>query len=159
MKTTVFGGGIPWGPDVRKLLDKFGTPEPGLITHEEIGEEIGEDWRSARYRGVVSSWRKHLWSEMNIDTHAESGEGIRILTEVERVECTTRDFRGVVRKTRRAYTRGGSIQAVKLDDVSRRKHDHLMRAVGAVVTSATENAKSLTAALRSPDRLPQKKTG
>jgi hypothetical protein len=158
-KATAFFGGVPWEPDVRRLLNAFGTPKPGLITHEKIEAVIDADWRSDRYRGVVGAWRKHLRREMNIDTDADPGKGIRILTERERIEVTTRDFRGVVRKTRKTFIRGGAVEVTKLDDISRRKHDHLMHAVANTVAVATTSAKQLTSALKSPPQLPRRSHG
>src|SRR5262245_53413982 len=94
-------GGIPTEPDVRRLMDRFCAPEPGVIPHEEIEKEIREESDSSRYRTIVSAWRRRLRREHNIDTSAEPGHGIRILTEPERVDVSKRDLgrgvRGIVR--------------------------------------------------------------
>jgi len=57
----IFRGGVPLEPDVRKLIDRFGTPnENALIPYDEIARLISAAYDTNRFRSVVRAWRKQL---------------------------------------------------------------------------------------------------
>jgi len=152
-----FFGGIPTGPDVKKLEQKYGSPEPGIIRHEDIEAVISEQRNSARYRCVVGAWRSRLLREDNIATKAEPAIGIRILTEQERVDEAQRHLGLSARRVLRDHRWAMMIDASKLDELSLRKRDHLIRASAAMAESAATNVKALAAVLKAPAQLPRAK--
>jgi len=105
----VFFGGVPTEPDVRKLVDRFGTPEPGIIAHEDVEAVLGHGRLTSRYRTVVWVWRRRLFRQSNIDMIAEPGVGFRVLTSGERVDVCVRDLGQTVTKLRRGGRRHASI--------------------------------------------------
>lgn len=152
----VYFGGIPTEPDVRKLMDHFGVPQPGLIAHEVLEQLVGHEHTSSRYVTVVGAWRKKLLREFNVASKAEPGDGIKILTEPERVEESRRRLGQSARQAARDHRWALMIDASKLDDVARKKLDHTLRATAAVATAAAVNIKELATALKAPAQLPRK---
>jgi hypothetical protein len=157
MTTTLYFGGIPTGPDVKRLLERFGSPAPGLIPYEEIERAIDERRGHSRFRTVVIAWRHRLLRESNIATRAEAGEGIRILTEPERVDEGKRMIGLSARRVLAQHRWNLMIDVTKLDELARRKHDHLVRYSLALATSAQTGMKQLNAALKVPEQLPRGK--
>lgn len=104
----VLSKGVPCGPDVRKLLDAFGAPQPGdQIEHTEVEDALGTiRYRSERYKTVVAAWRKTLLEKHNVDLQAVPGVGYRALNDEERVDAgvtgSKRGLRQIVRSTRRS---------------------------------------------------------
>lgn len=117
-----FFGGVPTDPDVKKLEAQFGMPTPGtLISHHDIAACIGVPWRSSRYRTVVDRWRRKLMRESNVDTGAEPGVGIKVLTPPERLVASEKDFKGAVVDIGRAGTRITAIPAEGLTEPERER--------------------------------------
>lgn len=151
----VFFGGIPSAADVKKLVDHFGKPEPGLIPYAEIAEVLDLEWRTSRFKLIVTNWRKSLIRECNIDTIAEPGMGIRVLKVGERLDVTHKDLKTAIRKGRRAFIRLNSIPVAECNELERRKYDHQMRHTQAIVIASTTHAKELTASLKREMILPR----
>lgn len=151
----IFRGGIPYGPQVAKLVTHFGTPSPGVIEHGSIEGVIGEKWRSTRYRQVVGAWRRKMLREWNVGTKAEMGEGIRVLTEAERVEEGRRMVGQNARHVLRAHRWVLMVDAAKLDDVAKKRHEHLTLFSARMSEAASTNAKALAETLKAPAQLPR----
>lgn len=154
-KAKLFFGGVPTAPDVERIVKAIGIPEPGLIPHSALEEIVGCGYRSARYRSVVSAWRTRLRKEHNIGTDAEPGEGIRVLTAKEWSERQSRQHRGAVRHAVRVHNEAVLVPVADLDDVTRRKHDHLLRATATLGQAAIESGTELRKALRSRSQNPK----
>jgi len=154
-KSTLYFGGIPTDPEVRKLAERFGVPEPGLLSHASIETTIGQKRDSSRYHTIVHAWRSKLLREHNVGTAAEPGEGIRILTEPERVEESRRQLGLSARQVVRTHRWALMIDVSKLDDVALRKHDHVLRASAAAAGAMAGTVKELANALKAPAQLPR----
>ena len=152
----LYFGGIPTEPDVRKLFERFGTPQPGLLAHETIESVIREKHTAGRYRTIVGSWRRKLLREYNVATKAEPGEGIRVLTEPERVDEGRALLGKSARQIVRAHRWSVMIDATKLDDISRRKLDHTVRASATAAAAVTGSIRELSSALKAAPQLPRK---
>lgn len=122
MSDRVFLGGVPVAPDVDKLFEAFGLPAKGIVfTYRELEEVLGILMDSNRFTSVLNSWRKRLLREHNLVTEAVRGEGVRILTESQRVGHVVHRNRSAYRQARKAYVIGYSTDVGKLSDVEKSK--------------------------------------
>lgn len=161
-QTQVYFGGVPTEPDVQKLVDKFGVPAPGVIAHADLEKVLGLTVKESRYRTVVGAWRGRLLREHNVASVAAIGEGIRILTEPERVEYGRRTFGLTARKVVRNHRWAMMIDASKLSETEKVRCAHLVRATAAGAAAMVTTHKDLSIALKVPEQLPNRhetKTG
>lgn len=155
----MFFGGLPYGPDVAKLVAKFGVPAVGaLISHEDIADCIGHDWKTARYTGVVASWRSKLRRDHNIDTAAEVGVGVKILTGQERIDASEGDFKASTRQLRRAAVRISVTPEDGLTDDQKKRRGHLQEVTARVYMAQANEHKSLRPP-QAPPALPRRSAG
>lgn len=155
MAGKLFFGGVPTGPEVDKLLEKFGAPEPGVISHEQIEGVIGQRRDSSRYHTIVTQWRRRLLKDRNLDTSAELGVGVRILSEPERVDVSAKDLCGASRKAIKAYRRASVIRSEMLDEVSRKKLDFVKHAGGQSIEAVGTAVREMSNALRAVAQMPR----
>lgn len=146
-ESNLFLGGIPTDIELKALLDKFGAPDPGLISYSEIEQAVNVDRDTHRFRTIVTRWRKKLFRDYNIDTAAAKNEGIRILTEPERVDESESAFGRSAKGIVRAHVRVRSVRSETLDTRTLKKHEHLVRATlvatDAIKTAARDYARAL----------------
>lgn len=123
-------GGLPYGPDVRKLEEAFPTPEEGqIIGHDEFEKVLKMKRGSARYYGVINKWRGNstsksgLFPERDIDTEWISGVGLKVLAPAERLHHGERDTRASIRHRTRARNRTLATPRDRLDDIGQRRYD------------------------------------
>jgi len=129
MKT--YFGGMPTGPDVRKLTKAVGCPAEGsLITHEQLEQILEETRTSGRYRVVVTAWRKKLLADHNVDTEAEHGQGLRVLRAEERISKGIQGVQAGVRKQLRSIKRADRVQT---DNDDLLKKQTILRRYGAAL--------------------------
>jgi hypothetical protein len=137
------------------LLDKFGTPDAGLIDYKEIEKAISIPRARGRFRTVVVAWRSRLLRESNLASIAEPAEGIRFLTEAERVEVGRRMIGLSARRVRRTHRWHMLVDRTQLDDIAQHKLDHQLRCSLAMATSASMETQQLGSALKAPEQLPR----
>jgi hypothetical protein len=155
MTTKIFTGGIPYGPDIRKLEERVGVPTPGtLVTYTEIEMALGYSWRTPRFRGVVWAWRKKLMREANLDTFAEPASGIRVLTAEERVDVTCGDVKASARKVRRVAIRAESISVLEIKNAKKRDEALLVRRISRAMYESAANEIKALAPPPAPKSLP-----
>ena len=155
----LYFGGVPTAPDVERLIEAFGVPEPGLIEHGRIEAVIHENHGTRRYDTVVKKWRERLFKEHNVATWAEPGDGVRVLTAQEWSERTRWKGRRAVREVVDGTNFGAALPAEKLNDIERHKHEHTMRFFTFLGQSALSAHRDLRKALRSPEQLPRLTAG
>lgn len=148
-----FFGGVPTAPDVEKLLEHFGVPQPGVITYSDLSEVLGMRWRTARFRSVVDAWRHRLRREHNISTRAELGEGIRILAEHERADVARDQLRRGARSSAKAVREVRDTRIEQLDEKQRAHHDHVAMVAERIFHATTEAVRQITPP-RAPRQLP-----
>jgi hypothetical protein len=149
-------GGLSAEPEVKKLIEKFGAPPPGVITHTDIEAVIGCTRKTSRYRTITTSWRKRLRREYLIDTEAETGIGIRILTEPERVDASAGNFRRGTRQNGKGWIRAKMIRPELLDSTNLRRYDFLLIAGAKIMAGATAGVKELTTGFKSIAQMPRR---
>lgn len=155
-KAKPYFGGIPYGPQVNRLKDKFPKPEEGTVfTHGELEGIISEPIGTQRYYGVVNSWRTYLLHDLGIDSAWLPGEGLKILNPAERLKVGEDQFRQGLRKTRRAFRRTAIIPRERLDDLGRQRFDHQMKVMAKLSTAAVEAGRGLAIDLAPVKSLPK----
>lgn len=136
--------GIPTEADVRKLVDKFGTPEPGtIISWDKIETALGIKKESNRFRTVVVSWRKQLWNQHNCLMSAKRGEGLECLDPRGRVANSAGSYKSGLRKIGRASRIVERTNTEGLTPDDRRVADHIRNAGAAIRLLAATKAKEL----------------
>lgn len=111
MASKMFFGGMPTGPDVRKLIAAFGKPTPGTeITHEEIEAVLSITRKESRYSVVTLAWRKQLLKDDSIDIGAVNGIGFRALIDSERVSNGVSGVQQGARKQMRSIKRATMLE-------------------------------------------------
>jgi hypothetical protein len=149
---TIFGGGIPTEPDVRKLMDAFGVPiEGALFSHESISRIIECHPKSHRYRSVTTAWRKKLEHEHNVVLIAERGYGLKAATPDDRVEHGHGKLRSGQRITRRAYRVIGTTDLSRATPANRKQAERDLSVAKAIMTAARIESRKFRPELPAPD--------
>jgi hypothetical protein len=158
-------GGLPYGPQVRKLEELYPKPEEDLmLIHEQIEKIIGEPKGTQRYYGIVDSWRKKLFNELGIDSAWLPGQGLKILQPSERLHASESDFKFGLRKTKRAVKRLAATPRDRLDAIGQQRYDHAAIVMAKIKGEADMAQKQLAIDLAPVKSLPRptlvdKKTG
>ncbi len=147
----LFLNGIPTGPDVEKLMERFGVPQPGVIPYADIEAVLGKTWRDHRFTTVRIAWLKRLQREHNVSTEMEPGVGVRVLAEAERIGKSVKGLRRGTRHIRKAAIEVRSIRTDRLTAVERVQADNTARVAMALYEAGAQGVKSLAP----PRPLPQ----
>lgn len=151
-------GGLPYGPQVRKLEDNYPVPEENrIISHNELSEIIGENHGTKRYYGVINSWRKTLLNELGIDTAWLPSEGLKILDPSDRLHHSEADFKSSLRKAKRSVRRLAATPRDRLDDIGKRRYDHAAIVMAKIKLEAEHAQKQLAIDLAPVKSLPKPK--
>lgn len=140
-----FNSGIPTGPDVDRLIAKFGVPTAGTVmTYAEISAAIGEAKGTHRFNSVTNAWRKRLYNAHNVLLSAVAKVGYEALANTKRVTVATGKFKHGLRAVRRAATVAAKTDTDGLSTNDVRTRDHII-GVGAKLTlvAATEARSAL----------------
>lgn len=149
----LFFGGVPTGPDVDRIFEALGVPEPGIVGHETLAAIIGEEPASSRYRTVVKAWRDRLFNDHNVATDHERGIGVKVLTPEEWVRVEGLRGRGVTRHAVKVHNFGAAVPVAELDARSLAVHDHQQRFLTVVAETALREHRDLRKALRAPKQI------
>lgn len=141
MKPAQLVNGIPYGPDVRKLEEAFPNPEEDqVITSEEFEKVIRTPAKTARFYGVINTWRRRLRTDRNIDTEWVQGVGVKILNPADRLKVSEGNIKQGIRHTGRAFRRLAITPRERLDATGQQRYDHQLQ-VAAKLTAAGRDAK------------------
>lgn len=133
-------------------------PDGREVTHEQIEAVLKEPRVSARYRRVVTKWRRRLFTERRVylDGQTALGRGFVALTPDEMVRFANRRVREAGRRIRKAIAVAAAPNDAELSEDVRR-YRGLLEA--AMVKMANENRSTLRAvskALVPMKQLPRK---
>ena len=118
-------GGVPLAPEVKKLLDVFGVPEPdALIPYERIEEVLGRKRDTHRFRSVIASWKRALNREHNRIMRAAQNEGYYALNAPDRVAEVESQTRAGARHLKTGLSIAMRTDEAKLDEVQRARLTH-----------------------------------
>jgi hypothetical protein len=125
---TVFLGGIPTEPDVKRLEEALGVPEEGAVVSWEALEGVLHDHRRAhRFLTVVNAWRRKLHREHNVVMVAVRGEGLMSAPPDVRLDSGARRIRSGFRSIFRAGTVLEGTDRNRLTTDQRKALDHNLR--------------------------------
>jgi hypothetical protein len=154
-KMKIFLAGIPTEPDVRMLMERFNDYTPGNeVSYVEIAEALHVEVRSCRFEVVLSAWRKRIRKEENV-TFKRIGDRIRFLEEMERIQEGAAAYRQGAKKQIRAYGDISMVRTEKLDELGRKKADHIKRVMEKNLESQRGAVKEIAETLRPPKQLPR----
>lgn len=109
MQAKIYNGGVPYAPDLKRLTDAFGVPEPGtLVTYEEMRAALDREVEESRFRGLVAAWRNSLEREHNVLFDAVPNVGLQALDGTGRVRHVQSKFRRGARAIRKATIRAAA---------------------------------------------------
>ena len=138
----MFFGGMPTGPDVRKLMKAFAALSEGdEITHESVESVLEIVRRDSRYKTVTTAWRRQLLKDRNIELAAIANIGFRALTPSERVSGAVAGIRYGVRKVARSVNKVTSVETT--DPLLIHKRDHMRKLGNALIQSATAGMREI----------------
>ena len=86
MNGDTFKGGIPYGPDLKRLREAYPSDtlvEGLLIDHATLEGILGEQRGTGRYYGVINSWKAKELNKNGIYIAWEPGDGLKVLTPAE----------------------------------------------------------------------------
>lgn len=154
-------GGLPTGPEVRKLQERFPNMESLIgttIPHEDIEETIGVKRNESRYRTITNAWRKRVAKDTNGrvqmrgDLREYVGVGLRVLSDGEMVEYHTDLKQSMVRKGRKAYVVLANTEESNLTDEQKRIRSHGLHAMKMIQTAMIESRKFIPEPPKPPER-------
>ena len=135
--TSLYFNGLPTGPVVKKLEEKYPNIEDlrgTTLPHEELEAVIGEKRTASRYRTVLSAWRKKLLNESGIvlTGRGAGGEGYRVLSDDDQVSFSVSEQKSGGRKLRKAHVAVVNVDVEKLSPEKLKTREHMMISLGRI---------------------------
>ena len=112
---------------VDKLMEAIKPKTGDVYLHQDIAHAGDCEYPSHRYRSVITSWRKRLMRDLNVDIGAVVGIGYRVLDDNERVSFGIKNFSESVRAMGKSVNRIERADTKRLDDHHRRQQEHTKR--------------------------------
>jgi hypothetical protein len=161
MTDQLYFGGIPTGPEVRKLQEAFGNisdRKGTTIRHEDIEGIIDIPRDSNRYRTVINAWRRKVASESGVEIRGDLrevvGVGFRILSDSEQISfgVSLRNRGG--KKIRHSHRAIFNTDDKNLSAEERRIKEHGILAARHIHAAIVESRRFLPSAPDSPESRP-----
>lgn len=147
MKPASIANGVPTKPDVDKLLERFGVPDPGTeISYTDIVRVITCERGSFRFASVTNAWRKILDRNHNIILRAIPGKGFAAMTSADRVLYCGSKYKSGLRHVARSASVAERTNRTGLTENQTRSLDHLSRVGAAIRLSAAMEDRFLRGA-------------
>jgi hypothetical protein len=156
MSDGIVRNGVPYEPDIQKLLEAFPIIEPGqCIEYAEVSRVLGAGVNSQRFEGVTKAWRARLLRRDNFVLDRRRGQGFVRLTEQERSGQNVDEFG---RKIGQASRASRDMHRVSVGSFSERElatHTHRTNVIDRGLEALTSITKELAPprAVRSLPRL------
>jgi len=158
----IFKGGIPYGPDIKRLSEAFPVPEltEGLIISHPKLEAILEIARtSQRYYGVVNAWISKQKHDNGIIIKWQPSVGLKVLNPAEVLEFAETRTKQKAKQLGRSVKWFSWVDRKRLDDTGQKRLDHQMmvsaRMAQAVASAQKELAVELAPIKSLPKRIAQ----
>lgn len=156
----LYFGGLPTGPQVRKLEEAFPDIESlraSTIPHEEIEAAINEKRGTGRYKTVVDAWRRKVERNTGIVISGlgeAQGIGYRVLAHGEQVGFGVNKRKKASRYIRRGWAAVANTDDDRLSAQERDVKQHEMFAAGKLHALSIELRKPKPAAIEKPEAQP-----
>ncbi len=137
MESNLYFNGLPTGPAVKKLEEKWPDVESlrgTMLSHADLEALIGEKRTASRYRTVMSAWRRKLLNESGIvlTGRGAGGEGYRVLSDNDQVSFSVSEERGVGRKLRMCHVAVANVNPEKLSPEKLKIREYMMISMGRI---------------------------
>lgn len=137
--------GRPTRAQVEKMMAAFPSINRGdIIQHADIEKAMGEERKSARYRTILSKWRRRVLEERGIFLASELGVGLR----AQEPAAQLRTGAGFMKQAARRVTRGLAV-TVAVPDAE------LTPELRAARTKILERTRALASLARDESRFAQ----
>ncbi|MDX2187775.1 MAG: hypothetical protein SFV32_12640 [Opitutaceae bacterium] len=148
MTKLTFATGIPTEPDVKKLIEKFGTPTAGTkIAYSDIAEVIGEKVGSNRLHTVTTAWRKVLRNTHNILFRSIPNWGFEVMDNSSRILHAANRYKDGLKRISTSAKVAETTPVDGLSEDELRTRNHLSRVAGVIRLAAATEAKKLKSPL------------
>ena len=145
--TNLFFGGVPTGPDVRRLREAFpddDMPEGRVISYDEVEEVLGRERGSSRFETVTSIWRRVFERDTGRILHRVRQEGFKVIVDREKVQLAAQKISTAGRLSRRAVVVGSAVDRKNLTADELAAHEVLSKKAAALtLTASLRSAKSI----------------
>lgn len=131
-------GGVPYGPDIKKLEETFPASSLTIgrtIQKDEFASTIHEEWGTNRCMGVWAAFKKRMLSDHGVVLKPE-GEAIRVLDDNDRVDAVRGKLKTAARHVIGANRIGATVDRKKLDEDRARSLEVAERAAAGMLASA-----------------------
>jgi hypothetical protein len=119
MAGKIYRRGIPYAEALARLENAFPYLKDGdLFTHEQLEEIIGEPRGSNRYRGTLSSWRRHLRRRGYWPSGRGRAQGVGLML------CTPRERQAEGVNSAYKALKSSKVAVVAIDGVDTATYDH-----------------------------------
>ena len=139
-------GGVPVAPDVNRIREKF--PDSSLnagfiIYHGDIEALIGEDPKSARYRTVMSRWRRDVEASAGKVILAVRGVGFQVADDHAKYEESVSRGKTAIHHAKRALIVATLTDRDKLEEPERKRLDSVALVSGYLLVKSESETKRL----------------
>ncbi len=155
---SIFLGGMPYGPEVKKLEEAFPVPllvEGKKILHEQLEGILDLKRGSKRYYPIVNSWIKRRKNENAIVIVWEPKHGIAVLGPGEIMHVAETRTIQKLKQTGRAVRLYQYVDRKRLDAIGQQRLDHQLRMAAAIAESAARSKRDLASELAPVKSLPR----
>lgn len=136
----LFRGGVPLSPDVERLMQHFGDVAVGqVIEHAQLESVLGTHRRSARYRSVLTAFRKKMLQlrQRVLDGRCVPGVGLKCLTDEQTVGHIGDRMRSLRRETGRLRVKAATVDVGALSEIGRAGFEMEQRVMAAIHVAVT----------------------
>lgn len=157
--TKLFTGGIPYGPDVKRIVEALPVPsltEGTVITHEQLEEILGYKRGTSRYYGVINSWIGRQKNENSIFMRWEAATGIKVLDPAGLLNHGETKTRQKATQILRALNIFAWVDRNRLDANGQRRLDHQILVATKLRDAATSAKKELAVEIAPIKSLPKR---
>lgn len=153
MGTRIYLGGLPTAPIVKKLREAFDSTGPGeIISYQALADASGLKQKTSRFTTCLNAWRGEIRRQLNIETIAVAGEGIKLLAEGERADNSARTLKRGSRRVVKSYKQAAAIDTRKLTEEEKRVAGICLRVTEAMAEAVQRATKQLAVDLLDPKK-------
>lgn len=160
MSESIFRGGLPYAPDVNRLIEAFPVAqlaEGRLIKHGDIEVVIQSTRGSGRYYGVVNSWIGKMIAEHGIVIVWSVTEGVSVLDPTCTLNHAESRFRQKAKQIIKAVKRFAWVDRSRLNEQGQARLDHESRLARKLCEAADQALRDSAVELAPVVSLPKRK--
>ena len=160
MAEGVFRGGIPYGPDIRKLDEAFpitALNEGTLVPHTDLEEACGYKRGTSRYYALIRSWTAHQKHQNGVFMRWEQRQGLRVMDPAGLLLHVEKKIGQGMRQTVRAIRVLPWVDRKRLDELGQRRLDHQNRIADGLTAAMNTAKRELAVELAPIKSLPKPK--